>query len=175
MIRPLLRPLASLVLLAGVASAADATDAEQLAASAAKWQKAKEECGGNYSYKVTDVRFTGYRAETVVVVKDNQVVERRFKVLDPGRTPNPPTAVEWSETGKELGTHKENGVELRTLDALYEIAKKISTEAVPEHHVRSLGFDDKGLLRYCFLRDKRIMDDAPLTGVKSIQLTLGSK
>lgn len=159
----------------GFIVAAEPTDATRLGASATKWQKEKEACGGNYSYKVTDVRFTGFRAETVVVVKGNKVVERRYAVLDSGRVvdSSPPEA--WVETGKDLGSHKENSVQPKTLDSLYEDAKAIVDAKIPEHHVLTLQFDERGLLRCCYLRDTRIADDAPMIGVRHIQLTLGTK
>lgn len=175
MIKNILLSLASLIIVIGFSYAADPTDAERLSASAAKWQKEKEACDGNYSYKVTDVRFTGYRAETVVVVKDNKVVERRFTVLDSGTGPASPSSEAWVETGKDLGKHKENRIEPQTLDSLYEVAKKIIETKPPAHQVLTLQFDERGLLRCYYLRDTRIADDAPMIGVRHIQLSLVTK
>ena len=170
-----LRLFAATVLLATVVSAAEPTDAERLATSAAKWKDAKEACGGNYTYKVIRSSFTGYRAETIVTVKNNVVVERRFDTATPAKPGQPaPLKTEWTETGKEIGTHK-GTVEARTLDELYVAAKKLMDAEVPANHVRSLAFDKQGILQYCFLRDTRIQDDAPITGIAPIYLTLGKK
>ncbi|MBM3997315.1 MAG: hypothetical protein FJ303_24675 [Planctomycetes bacterium] len=172
----LLRILVTLAFLAcGATGAADPSDAERLATSLAKWTNVKEACGGNYTYKVLRTSFTGYRAETIVVVKANKVVERRFDTATPTKPGEPaPLKTEWVETGKDIGKHK-GAAEPRTLDELYTIAKKIVEAEVPAKHVRSLGLDKQGLLQHCFVRDTRIQDDAPLTGVTSIYLTVGKK
>ncbi len=160
---------------ASVAISAEPTDAEKLATSLEKWTAAKKECGGNYSYKVIQSSFTGFRAETLVVVKDNKVVERKYSTATP-KEPGGKAELKqiWSETEKEIGKNKQ-GAEALTLDQLYEGAKKIVEKEVPAEHVRSIAFDKMGILQYCFLRDKRIADDAPLTGVKPIYLTLEKK
>lgn len=155
--------------------ASDTLDAERLSKSLAIWTKAKEDCGGNYSYKVIISSFTGHRAETTIVVKKNKVVERKLETGTPNFLGKPaPLKLEWTETGKDIGTHTKT-VEPRTLDELYMIAKKIVEEEVPANHVRSLGIDKQGLLQHCFIRDTRIQDDAPLAGVPAIYLTLEKK
>ena len=155
--------------------ASDALDAERLSKSLASWTKAKVDCGGNYSYKVIISSFTGHRAETTIVVKENKVVERKLETGIPNFLGKPaPLKLEWMETGKDIGSHTKT-VEPRTLDELYMIAKKIVEQDVPTNHVRSLGIDKQGLLQHCFIRDTRIQDDAPLTGVPAIYLTLEKK
>lgn len=150
-------------------------DAERLSKSLATWAKTRELCGGNYSYKVIKSSFTGHRTETTIVVRDNKVVERKFESSQPNFLGKPePPKLEWMETGKEIGSHK-NAPEARTMDELYMVAKKLVEAEVPENHVRSLGIDNQGLLQHCFIRDSRIQDDAPMSGVPGIQLTLGMK
>lgn len=159
----------------GAVLAAEPTDAERLAASLAKWTEAKAACGGNYRYRVIQSSFTGFRSETLVVVQANRVVERRYETVmppQPGTIPAP--KLEWVETGDEIGKHK-GAAEPRTLDELYAVAKKLVESEVPAEHVRSLGLDKQGLLQHCFLRDRRIQDDAPLKGVAGLVLTLGAK
>ncbi|MFM8892862.1 MAG: hypothetical protein ACKOTB_14815 [Planctomycetia bacterium] len=169
------RTLVIVAALASGASAVQASDVERLAASLARWKDARESCGGDYSYKVIRSSFTGARAETTVVVKANKVVERRFDTASPPLPGAPaPLKMEWSETGDDIGAHQ-GAAEPRTLDELYAIAKQIVEGKIPEHHVSSLGLDDRGLLQHCFVRDTRIQDDAPLAGVAPISLTLGGK
>lgn len=159
----------------GVTAPAQTSDAERLALSLTKWLKAKEACGGNYAYKVVRSSFTGYQSVTTVVVKANQVVERRLETATPTKPgESAPLKVQWMERGKDIGTHKD-AAEPRTLDELYALAKKIVEAEVPADHVRRLGFDKDGLLQYCFLQNTRIQDDAPQAGVASIQLMLGKK
>ena len=83
------------------------------------------DCGGNYSYKVIISSFTGYRAETTIVVKENKVVERKLETGTPNFLGKPaPLKLEWMETGKDIGSHTK-AVEPRTLDELYMLAKKL--------------------------------------------------
>jgi len=166
--------VAALFLTSG-GNAAEPTDAERLAASAAKWKKAKEAAGGNYHYKAIRSSFTGFRSETVVVVKAGVVTERRHVATDGGKPGEPgPLKEVWVETGKDIGTHKD-GVAARTLEELYAEAKKVLDAPLPANHVRSLGFDKQGILAYCYTRDTRIADDAPLGGVAPIYLEMGKK
>ena len=159
----------------GASSANASLDKKRLSESLVNWNRVREVCGGNYSYKVIKSSFTGFRTETTVVVKANKVVERRFETGMPGI---PGMAfqlkIEWVENHAEIGSHK--GVaEPKTLDELYELAKKIVETEVPAEHIRSLGLDKQGLLNHCFIRDTRIQDDAPVSGVPFLQLSLGKK
>lgn len=163
-----------LACLCAFAEGADDSDADRLAASATKWQAAKKVCDGTYSYQVVVASFAGHISETTIVVRDNRVVSRRFSstLRQPDRLPSP--KVDWEETGEDIGTHEGAAAPL-TLDGLYEEARRIAAADVPEHHIRDLGFDEQGLLKYCFLRDGRIADDAPLIGVRPILLMLGGE
>jgi hypothetical protein len=156
-------------------SFADVTDAQRLADSAAKWKVAREMCGNSYQYKVVRSSFTGARSETTIVVRSGKVIERRLEASKPP-IPGAPAKLEteWVEKGAEIGTHKSE-VEPRTVDELYAIAGKLVEASVPANHVRSLGIDKNGLLHHCFLRDKRIADDAPITGFGPIELDLRVK
>jgi len=159
---------------AALALAAEpADDAARLKESLAKWEKAKEGCGGDYSYTTGFTSAFGFGSTTSVTVRGNKVAGRKyetFKQEDGKRV----TKEEWVEEGKEVGTHKD-GAPAKTLDDLYADAKKVCEEKVGAEKVRSLGFDNAGLLAYCFTRDPRIADDAPLEGVRPITLTLKSK
>jgi len=157
------------------ASANASFDKKRISESLVTWNRVREACGGNYSYKVIKSSFTGFRTETTVVVKANKVVERRYETAMPG-IPGMPfqLKIEWVENNVEIGSHK--GVaEPKTLDELYELAKKIVETEVPAEHIRSLGLDKQGLLNHCFIRDTRIQDDAPVSGVPFIQLSLSKK
>lgn len=156
-------------------SFADATDAQRLADSAAKWKVAREMCGNSYQYKVVRSSFTGARSETTIVVRNGKVIERRLESSKPPM-PGPPVKLEteWVEKGAEIGSHKSE-VAPRTVDELYAIAGKLVEANVPANHVRSLGIDKNGLLHHCLIRDKRIADDAPITGFGPIELDLRAR
>ena len=164
------------VVTAATAVAADPkSDADKLAESLKTWEKAKEECGGDYSYRVQKFSAFGFGSITTVTVKGNKVVERKYEEVgraEPGKPAEPKE--KWVETGKDVGTHKE-GAEARTVDELYAVAKKLCEDKVPDGHVRGIGFDKRGVLAYCYTRDTRIADDAPLAGVPGLQLTLKAK
>lgn len=96
------------------------------------------------------------------------------KPIKPGEN-LPALKPKWVDSGKDLGTHKDEGAIVRTVDELYSEAKKLLEMKVPEHHKRYLGFDKQGLLSHCFIVDTRIADDAPRTGIPPVQIQLKSK
>ncbi len=215
-----------------------AKEQEKLQASLKTWQRLREDCGGNYSYKVRWSSFVGFGHETEIVVRDNKVIERRFRAFGGGglapvpiapvpprpeilprkwtdstgkhsveaefvdlkdgklrlkrkdgktitlpidilskadqesaralarqtATPPKPKGESWTETGRDLGSHKK-GSPPKTLDQLYEEAQGILNTKLEPHHRLYVRFDDRGLLKSCFYVDTRIADDAPQTGV----------
>ncbi len=142
----------------------------ELKQSLQTWKNLKAKCGGNYSYKIAWSSWVGFGRETEIVVRDNQVTERRYREwsgrpvpVEPGKEPKPEGET-WTEQGKQLGSHKK-GAPLKTLDQLYAEASKILETKLEPHHRLYLRFDDRGLLLSCFYVDTRIADDAPQTGV----------
>jgi len=174
-----------LLLIAGrtLASAPVQLDADRVRASAETWKIAREVCGGNYTYEVTRSSFSGARQTTTVVVKNNEVVERRFQEFG-GRPLLPPAPGEepveakptWIELGKDIGSNMEpSAAAPRTMDELYQQAMTIAEAVVPPDHRRVVGFDADGILAYCFTQDTRIADDAPIRGVPPLKLKQGQK
>lgn len=149
------------------------SDAVKLKDSLAKWEKAKEQCGGDYSYTTGFTSAFGFGSVTTVTVTGNKVAGRKYETFtqDGGKRV---TKQEWAEEGKDVGTHTD-GAPAKTLDDLYADAKKVCDGKVADGHVRSVGFDKAGLLAYCYTRDTRIADDAPLEGVRPFTLTLKAK
>ena len=138
------------------------------------WLQAKQECGGDYSYKKYWSSWVGFGHETTVVVRGNKVVERSFRSFPSPRAPQPAPGKAWTERGQELGKNKE-GHAPKTLDELYAEAKAIVHGPVPPFNRLSLRTDKNGLLLACYLRDTRIADDAPTKGVNVTSITLGKK
>ena len=105
--------LTGLVLLMCV-SRGMADDQEKLQASLKIWHQLRKKSDGDYSYTVRWTSFVpGVGHETQIIVRDNKVVERRFRtsggppvVVKPGPPVTPPKGKNWSEKGKSLGTHK---------------------------------------------------------------------
>lgn len=160
-----------------MAEAADpvVTDADRLKASLAKWEKARDESRGDYSYQVRWNSFAGFGHTTTIRVQGNKVVERTYEEFGPPQPVKPgetPAAAKWVETGKDVGVHKNEGAVALTVDELYAEATKLLDRKVPEHHKLYLGFDKQGLLSHCFIVDTRIADDAPTMGVGPIQIRL---
>lgn len=156
-----------------------ATDLERLAASRATWEKARDAAGGNYSYEVLRISLVS-RQTTRIVVKQGKVVERSFEqetsvpqAVEPGR-PAQASKPGWTETGAEIGTHGDGAAPPLTVDEMYDKAATMLATPQGEFRERSLGIDDRGLLRHCFDRDTRIADDAPLDGVMPFQIRIGS-
>jgi len=145
------------------------------------WSKLKKECTGNYSYRKRWSSWVGFGHETEVVVRDNKVVERRYKSFPgrprevaPGQPPSQPKGKSWVEKGSELGSHKE-GHPARTLDELYAEARTILSRPVSQFERLGLRVDKQGLLLACYTQDKRIADDAPTKGVNISSITLAPK
>jgi len=168
-------------LLLAPASAAEG-DPAKVAKSLQAWQKAKEKCGGNYSYSVRWQSFVGFGHETTVVVKANKVAERRYREFKaPSRRPVPknpnvkpePAGPLWVEKGKELGVHKK-GAAAKTLDQLYQEAAEVANRKLPSNLRRYFRVDKQGLLLSCFTVDTRIADDAPTKGVNITSIKLGT-
>ena len=151
-------------------------DGARLEKSLLAWAKAKDDCGGNYSYRVPFTSAFGFGHTTIVVVRANKVVERKFERFgrpEPGR-PGTELKPEWVETGKEIGNHRDpSSAPAKTLDELYADAKKVLEAKLAPREVRSLALDTRGLLQACFIRDTGIAGDAPMNGIPFIQLTLG--
>lgn len=172
----------SIVALLGLAVCMPAfsQDEAKLKDSLTTWRKLRQQCGGNYSYKIRRTSFSGFGHETEVIVNDNKVAERRYHTFNtrpiPDQPAPKPAADKWTETGKQIGTHKEGAAAL-TLDELYTQAAKVLKRELPEHERLYLRFDKQGLLKSCFTVDTRIADDAPIHGViiTSIALKTDSK
>jgi hypothetical protein len=149
----------------------------KLQSSQKTWQRLKQKCGGNYSYKIRFSSFAGFGHESEIIVRNNKVVERRYRafsnrpvLVQPGQ--KQPQGETWAEKGKDLGTHKK-GAPPKTLDELYVQAGEVVKRKLPQHERRYVRFDKQGLLLSCFTVDTRIADDAPRKGVTISSITLG--
>lgn len=153
------------------------SETEQLNKSLAKWESVRKACDGNYSYTHNWSSAFGFANRTTITVKGNKVVERKYEEFGrpepvaPGEKPMPPKP-KWIEIGKDLGSHKSEGIAVRTMDELYSEAKKIMIMNAPEKHMRNIGFDKTGLLMFCYTRDTRIQDDGPIIGIPMIQIQI---
>ncbi|QEG38966.1 hypothetical protein [Roseimaritima ulvae] len=151
---------------------------ETLQKSVQKWERMRERANGNYSYHVVTSSFSGFRSVTEIVVRENQVSERRYRETN-RNAPRPDgaqdnTEYKWVEQADQLGTHQQ-GAPAKTLDQLYQQAAEILKQERPEHEKLYLRFDKQGLLQACFTVDTRIADDAPLNGVRIRDLQLRYK
>ncbi len=144
----------------------------KLAASELAWRKLRDEYKGNYEYDVMFTSWVGWSHTTTIVVNDNKVVARKFqqrsnKPPEPGKTPPAADAgtTGWQETtAAELGKNRE-GAPAKTIDELYQHAAEVVGKGVQEHQRWTTVFDANGIIRCFGFTDKRIADDAPLTGV----------
>lgn len=135
----------SLVTFAVSLAHAQDSDADKLQGSLDKWSDLKEKCGGNYRYFVRTSSFTGAGTETEIVVRNNKVAGRRYKVFGPpapiapgpdGEPPKPEAPqYKWTEQGEAVGKNKE-GAAAKTLDELYAQAKEVLARELPEHERR---------------------------------------
>ena len=146
------------------------------------WETTKAQCKGNYSYKVSFTSWVGFGNETIIVVENNKVTERRYRTfnrrrpapapLPRGAAPPQPEGDSYLEKGLQLGKNKK-GAPIKTLDELYEIALAIAKKPLREFERRYIRSDKQGLLVSCFIMDRRIADDAPRNGLVVSSITLG--
>ncbi|MEZ6055739.1 MAG: hypothetical protein R3C01_03450 [Planctomycetaceae bacterium] len=159
----------------GTSDAAVSKEVQQVREALATWKTLKEKHSGNYSYKVRFASAFGFGSVTTIVVRDNQVTERRFVEFSANPRPLPPGEAPadngWIELGKEIGTHKQ-GAPGVTLDDLYADAEKIASADLPEHERRYIRTDKQGLLTTCLTVDTRIADDAPTKGISIQEIVL---
>ena len=129
------------------------------------WDKAKTKCGGNYEYTVQFSSAFGFGHTTMVVVKNNKVIERRYEEFGrnnppvPGAPPNG-----FVEKGEAVGKDKK-GAPAKTLDEIYKAAPDIAAKALLPHERRYVITNEAGLLTSCFTIDTRIAGDVPHNGV----------
>ena len=157
-------------------------DTVKVEAAVKAWETAKAQCKGNYSYKVSFTSWVGFGNETVIVVENNKVTERRYRTfnrrrpapapLPGGAAPPQPEGDSYLEKGAQLGKNKK-GASIKTLDELYEIALATAKKPLKEFERRYIRSDKQGLLVSCFIMDRRIADDAPRNGLVVSSITLG--
>ncbi len=156
--------------------AAQPSQADALKASKAAWEKVRDEHKGNYTYTIERISWIiGRRAgsrETVIVVRDNKVVERRYKqtrIPEPGPVApgqvleNSGVVHNWVEKGDELGK-KAGGDAPVTLDGLYARAGKLVAAYDAKHNefeTLNLRMDKAGLLQAAYISNRMIADATP--------------
>ena len=137
------------------------------------WEEEKEKCLGNYSYRVSWSSWTGFGNETIIIVRDNRVIERQYRAFSTPQINSPTTnRKNWKEEGSFIGSHKD-GHPPKTLDQLYIEASNLMKQPIPPHHRPYLRLDQNNLLLACYTRDTRIADDAPINGVRITSISLG--
>ena len=146
---------------------------DQLDQSYKRWLKLKEECKGNYSYDVNWSSWSGFGNRTTIVVRRNQIIERRFESFGaPQRDGRPIDKNHWTEKGDFIGSNPK-GHPPRTIDDLYKEAKSLTGRPIPKFHRGVIRVNKQGVLLSCYIQDTLIADDAPIKGVNITSITLG--
>ena len=148
---------------------------DQLNQSYKRWLKLKEECKGNYSYNVKWSSWTGFGNTTTIVVRGNQIIERRFESYGaPHPDGRPIDKNRWTERGDFIGSNPK-GHPPKTIDDLYNEAKSLTDRPIPKFHRGVIRVDKEGLLLSYYIQDTRIADDALIKGVNITSISLGSE
>ena len=145
---------------------------DQLDQSYKRWLKLKEECKGNYSYAVNWSSWSGFGNRTTIVVRGNQIIERRFESFGaPHPDGIPIDKNHWTERGNFIGSNPK-GHPPRTIDDLYKEAKSLTGRPIPKFHRGVIRVNKQGVLLSCYIQDTLIADDAPIKGVNITSITL---
>ena len=105
---------------------------DQLNQSYKRWLKLKEQCKGNYSYDIKWSSWTGFGNTTTIVVRGNQIIERRFESYGaPHPDGRPIDENRWTERGEFIGSNPK-GHPPRTIDDLYREAISLTGKPVPQ-------------------------------------------
>ena len=148
---------------------------DQLNQSYKRWLKLKEQCKGNYSYDVKWSSWTGFGNTTNIVVRGNQIIERRFESYGaPHPDGRPIDENRWTERGEFIGSNPK-GHPPKTIDDLYREAISLTGKPVPQFYRGVIRLNKEGLLLSCYIQDTRIADDAPIKGVNITSISLGSE
>lgn len=121
------------------------------------WNKAKAENGGNYEYAITQSSLFGWFAKTVITVKDNKVVGRKYYDNEADKVKGT-LALVYEESGSDVNKN-EKGVKATTLDQVYADCAEYSLTKSEETHNITFKTDDAGMLSVCGFCEKGVMDD----------------
>lgn len=134
------------------------------------FETAKSKHGNSYQFSIFDASFTGYWTKTTFIVQQGKVVERHYESGNDYNKEH--QGKSWKESGNELGSHKEEGVAVLTMDDVYAnaknwIAKKTSPKTTSKDNDISIldnneyyfSTDKQGLIETAGLRPKECMDD----------------
>jgi hypothetical protein len=154
------------------------TDAAVIKSSRKAWDETKVKHGDSYHYSVVFTSAFGFGNETIIVVVNGKISERRYRSwmrsmpIVPGENNEPKP--DWVEKTSDIGRHKE-GARALTMEQLYDEAEKAAEQKLQPFEKRYVKTDSRGILEYAFIVDKRIADDAPRKGVSINKLTLGNE
>ena len=143
--------------------------ASRLQESLDRWVAQRDAHQGTYRYTTVFVSWTGFRATTTLVVRDNAVVERHYESSAP-TAEGERSEASWRETEPEqLGLHAE-GAAVKTIDELYaECAATVLTQNPSQNDI-SLEFRNDGILHRCTYVPNACADDCE-QGVRVDRIT----
>lgn len=129
--------------------------------SYAAWQGFKSSWNNSYEYSVVTQSFSGYKTETILTVKEGQVIRRAFlgKYADGSGPVVSRPEERWTEELIELGSHQ-GGAALLTLDEVYARVKqqwlskdkdvKMHFQVSNQGMISTAGYTPKGCMDDCF-------------------------
>jgi hypothetical protein len=123
------------------------------------WQAYKATINNSYSYKVYFGSVFGGYQETRITVQKGKVIERMYIVgIYPPNSPNLEVKTTWTETGAEIGMHKDGSADAITLDQVYAKAPSMISVNREKNDIY-FEVDSNGLIRLCGYNEKGCMDD----------------
>ena len=126
-------------------------------------------------YDVKWSSWTGFGNTTNIVVRGNQIIERRFESYGaPHPDGRPIDENRWTERGEFIGSNPK-GHPPRTIDDLYKEAISLTGRPIPQFYRGVIRLNKKGSPTKLLHSGYSIADDAPIKGVNITSISLGSE
>jgi hypothetical protein len=134
------------------------------------WLTFKNKSGNTYTYLTSFGSVFGFGSKGSISVSNGVIVRRTYELSRYDQTVK--TVLEsWTETGTQIGTHS-NGIELLTLDDIYEKAKMQWLSVDRSKNRVVFEADNNGMISSCGFVPNGCMDDC-FNGIRITSITEG--
>ena len=154
--------LITLIIIGSLIYSCDSDDLEyenEFETSHEIWLSFKQSNSNTYKYTAQNSSWIGFSQQTTITVENGIITQRHFIYTSTEGLSDdiPENELEWTETGNEIGAHK-NGAEPLTLDEIYDKAQQ---EWLIERKNATTYFktENNGMISTCGYVDNNCADD----------------